>query len=271
MRRMTTGEPAPWPRPAAVAVGLLLMLAASGAVHSQPATPDSGSEADAEQQERTRYIGLLQKKLLLEREASLKTLQLQLAEDEAPYLVFDLEAKEVRVYVRVTSLRSLPLEQAEMEVLATDGDSLVAAPAWVDRQLDLVAKSGDGKAPERVEPPAEPREAAEDFNPRAVTPETAGLKDPEYPTSYTLLFRQGVAIHVMGGSAKQNGGGTWVQERIERLASLLIRPDLPAAEEMQPVHTWIHLTLPEEEARILYPIAYAGMRAMIRLPGDPVF
>jgi hypothetical protein len=252
-------------------VGLSLLLAASGAVHSQPATPETGSVADEEQQERTRYIGLMQKKLLLEREASLKTLQLQLAEDEAPYLVFDLEAKEVRVYVRVTPLRSLPLERAEMEVLAAEGGSAVATQAWVDRQLDLVAKSGDGKVPERIDPQSGGQEKAEDFNPRAVTPETAGLKDPEYPSRYTLLYSQGVAVHILGGSTQLEGGGTWVQERIERLASLLIRPDLPAAEEMQPVHTWLHLVLSAEEARALYPIAYTGMRAMVRLPGDPVF
>lgn len=266
MRRRARGQHGP--RPGTVALGIWLLLAATGSVLPQPAAPEAG---DQEQQERTRYIGLLQKKLLLEREVSLKTLQLQLAEDEAPYLVFDLEAKEVRVYVRVTPLRSLPLERAEIEVLAAGGGSTTTAPAWMDRQLDLVAKSGDGKAPERMEPQAGGQEKAEDFNPRAVTPETAGLKDPDYPSRYTLLYRQGVAVHILGGGSQSEGGGTWIQERIERLASLLIRPDLPAAGEMRPVHTWLHLALSEEEARALYPIAYTGMRAMVRLPGDPAF
>jgi hypothetical protein len=250
---------------------LCVLLLASAPVLAQAPADIPTAVDPQEQQERTRYIGLLQKKLLLERETGLKTLQLQLAEDEAPYLIFDLEDKEVRVYVRVAPLRDFALEEVEMEVLAGEEDSQAMAPAWVDRQLDLVAKSGDGKPPEQMEAPSAPLEEDEDFNPRAVTPESVGLTDEEYPSQYTLLYRQGIAIHIMGGSAPQEGGSTWVQERIQRLSSLLIRPDLPAADEMQPVHTWIHVSLPEAEAKALYPVAFTGMRAMVRLPGDPVF
>jgi len=262
---------APGWRLEAAAFAATLFLAAGGAVFPQDSSPDPTPVDTQEQQERTRYLGLLQKKIILERETSLKTLQLKLADDAAPYLLFDLEDLEVQVHVRVTSLRGLPVDSVEMEVLAGDDATTMAAPAWVDQQLDLVAKSGDGEAPETVAAPSIPRQEDEDFNPRAVTPESAGLKDVEYPSRYTLLYRQGIAVHIMGGGPAQEGSGAWVQKRIQRLASLLIRPDLPAAEEMQPVHTWIHLTMPEEQARALYPIAYTGMRAMIRLPGDPVF
>jgi hypothetical protein len=271
MQPRPQGQQAPGRRRQAAALAFCLLLTAGGQVFAQD-PPSAAAPVDPqEQKERTRYIGLLQKKLLLERETSLKTLQLELATDAAPYLIFDLEDQEVRVYVRVTPVRGLPVEHTEMEVLAADDATSMAAPAWVDQQLDLVAKSGDGKASKALEPPAIPQEKDEDFNPRAVTPEIAGLQEVEYPSSYTLLYRQGIAVHIIGGGQGQNGSGTWVQERIERLASLLIRPDLPAAEEMQPVHTWIHLTLPESEARALYPIAYTGMRAMLRLPGDPSF
>jgi hypothetical protein len=256
----------------AVALAVPILLAAGGLLFSQdpqPAAAPADAAEEEEQQERTRYIGLLQKKLLLERETRLKTLQLELATEDDPYLLFDLEDQEVEVHVRVTPVRRLMVDSVEMEVLAAEGAATTTAPDWVDQQLDLVAKSGDGEAPEAGAAPSIPGEDEEDFNPRAVTPEIAGLKDVEYPSRYTLLYRQGIAVHIMGGGPAQEGSGAWVQKRIERLASLLVRPDLPAAEEMQAVHTWIHLTMPEEEAKALYPIAYTGMRAMLRLPGDP--
>jgi len=227
------------------------------------------SAAD-EQDRRSRYARLLQRKLLLQREAHLKELQLEMAKEDDPYLVFDLEDHEVRVYVRTTPVSQLPLTGAEMEVLALAEDAATPRQDWVDQQLDLVAKSGDQEAPATIQPPAPDSAPSDEVNPRAVTAEIAGLEEITYPSRYTLLYRQGVAVQVMGGSTVAGQGG-WVQEKLERLASLLIPPDLPAAEQMEPVHTWIHLSLTEEQAHALYPLTFAGMRAMVRLPGDPAF
>lgn len=232
--------------------------------------PRGQTDAEDEQDRRSRYARLLQRKFLLEREAQLKELQIHLAEQDSPYLVFDLEEKEIRVYVRVTAVQALPLTGAEMEVLTEAEDAISPQRAWMDRALDLVAKSGDQEAAEIIQPRPEGAAAMDEINPRSVTAEIAGLKETTYPSRYTLLYRQGVAVHIVGDQTALKEGG-WVQEKLERLANLLIPPDLPAADEMEPVHTWIHLTMSEEQARAIYPMTFVGMRAMVRLPGDPVF
>jgi hypothetical protein len=247
--------------------GLTVFLLLSTLVTGAP-LGQMGSQDELEQ--RSRYARLLQRKLLLEREAHLKELQLHLAEEDAPYLVFDLEKREVRIYVRVTPVQHLPLTGAEMEVLAQEEDAATPRQEWIDQALDLVAKSGDQTEAEVIQPPSGGADSAAEINPRSVTAESAGLTDTNYPSRYTLLFRQGVAVHILGGQTALGEGG-WVQEKLERLASLLITPELPAAEEMEPVHTWIHLTMSEEQARAIYPMTFVGMRAMVRLPGDPVF
>ncbi len=248
-------------------IGLTVFLLLSTLV---TVAPRAQTDSVDEQERRSRYARLLQRKLLLQREAHLKELQMHLAEEDAPYLVFDLEKQEVRVYVRVTPVQHLPLTGAEMEVLAHAEDAASPQQSWIDQALVLVAKSGDQEAPEVIQPRSEGAAPAAEINPRAVTAESAGLTEITYPSRYTLLYRQGVAVNVVGGNAALREGG-WVQEKLERLASLLIPPDLPAAEEMEPVHTWIHLTMSEEQARAIYPITFVGMRAMVRLPGDPTF
>jgi hypothetical protein len=165
----------------------------------------------------------------------------------------------------------LPLTGAEMEVLAHPENAASPRQTWIDQALDLVAKSGHREEPEVIRPPEKRAAEAAEINPRAVTAESAGLTEVTYPSAYTLLYRQGVAVHVVGGGNAARKEGGWIREKLERLASLLIPPDLPAAGEMEPVHTWIHLTMDEEQALAIYPITFVGMRAMVRLPGDPVF
>jgi len=250
------------------ALGGLALLLLLSFITTAP-VPAQAPQA-SEQDRRSRYAQLLQRKLLLQREASLKELQLHLAETDAPYLVFDLEDKEIRVYVRTTPVAHLPLTDAEIQIKAAAKNSAAASRDWVDQQLDLVAKSGEQEQLAVIQPPANGTTPTPEVNPRSVTAESVGLEDVTYPSRYTLLYRQGVAVHIMGGSTVPAQGG-WVQDKLERLASLLIPPDLPAAEEMEPVHTWIHLRMTEEQAQAIYPLTFVGMRAMVRLPGDPVF
>jgi hypothetical protein len=235
-------------------------------VESAPAAATGAGEEELRL--RREYAALLQKKYLLERERELKNLQLELSSSDQPYLLLDLEDNAIFVAVRAMPVKRIPITTAEMEgqrgLFAAEGPP----PGWVSQTFELLAKSGDLAGPEKIEPP-DPEEAAEEIDPRAVTPELAGLdEDPEYPGRYTLLYREGIAVTLSGGVLSEGERG-WIASRLSRLTSVLLPPDMPVVPELESPRVWLHLTLPENEARNLYPSIFVGMRAMVRLPGDP--
>ncbi len=244
---------------------MLMALLAGGTALAQGPPGPGGGEAEM----RAAYARLLQKKLTLEREKRLKELQLSLAESDAPYMVVDLEDRAIRIFVRVVEVQRYPLLSAEME-----GErGLFAAgeppPDWVDRIYELAAKSGPRQEPVRIEPPA-PGQKGEEVDPRSVTPDKIGLdKPPDYPGRYTLLFKEGLAVS-LGGQATRPEERGWVERKLSRLASLVLSPEMPEAPGLdRPAQVWVHAEMPATDAQALYPSLYAGMRAMVRLPGDP--
>jgi hypothetical protein len=217
---------------------------------------------------RREYAARLRKKYLLERERQLKELQLDLSSGDQPYLLLDLEDNTVFVAVRAMPVKRVPISVVELEgrrgLFATEGPP----PDWVNQTFELLAKSGDLPEPEKIVPP-DAEEDAEEIDPRAVTPDLVGLdEDPEYPGRYTLLFREGIAVTLGGGVLTEEERG-WIASKLLRLTSVLLPPDVPVVPELETPRVWIHLTLPGEEAQNLYPSIYVGMRAMVRLPGDP--
>jgi hypothetical protein len=141
-------------------------------------------------------------------------------------------------------------------------------PDWVNRTFELLAKSGDLEEPEKIALPSDEEAEEPEVDPRAVTPEIAGLEDPEYPGRYTLLFREGIAVTLSGAALTAEERG-WMAARLDRLTSVLLPPHIPDVPELEPPEVWIHLTLTAQDARALYPSIFVGMRAMVRLPGDP--
>jgi len=235
----------------------------------QPAV-ESAPDAAGEEELRLRreYAALLRKKYLLERERELKELQLELSTSDQPYLLLDLEDNAIFVVVRAMPVKRVPITAAELEgqrgLFAAEGPP----SGWVSQTFELLAKSGDLVQPEKIVPPDQ-EAVAEEIDPRAVTPDLVGLdKDPEYPGRYTLLYREGIAVTLSGGILTEEERG-WIASRLSRLTSILLPPDVPVVPDLESPRVWIHLTLPGEEAQNLYPSLFAGMRAMVRLPGDP--
>jgi hypothetical protein len=229
---------------------------------------ESAPASEEELELRREYAALLRKKYLLERERELKNLQLELSASDQPYLLFDLEENAVFVAVRTMPVKRVPITTAEMEgqrgLFADEGPP----PGWVGQTFELLAKSGDLAEPEKITPP-DPEETAEEIDPRAVTPDLVGLEeDPEYPGRYTLLYREGVAVTLSGDVLSEQERG-WIASKLSRLTSVLLPPDVPVVPDLESPRVWLHLTLPESEARDLYPSLFVGMRAMVRLPGDP--
>ena len=229
--------------------------------HAAQDTQESDSDA-----QRRNYAELLQKKFLLERELQLKRIQLDLAAEDAPYLMVDLAARELRIYVRTTAVKSVPLASAEIEGERRVFSAVDPPPDWANRAFSLLAKSGDIDSPEQVAPGSGAEN--DEINPRAVTPELLGLDEEVFPQRYTLLFREGIAVSIGGSGLSEEEKG-WLLRGWETLTGALVTPELPEIEGLEPVQVWIHLRLTAEEAQSLYPSIYSDMRAMVRLPGDP--
>jgi hypothetical protein len=228
----------------------------------------SGATAQDEAELRAKYAALLQQKSVLEREKQIRQLQAELSESDEPYLVIDLEDRAVHVVVRTTTATSIPFESSVIEqdpppAAQADGS------AWAQRVFHLGGKSGPAEEPEEILP----GELADqkDLDPRTITPETIGLDDEEeIPSRYTLLYREGLAIQV-GGTALRPEQKNWMERLIEKVGTAFSSPELPEAEGAAPVHVWVRIDLKKDQAQVLYPTAFLGMRTVFRLPGDPRF
>lgn len=209
---------------------------------------------------------LLQKKFLLDREKKLKELQLALAGDDAPYLLFDLADAEIRIIIRTTAVHTIPLERVEIEGERRLFSAVDPPPDWANRTYHLTGKSGPPRQAERIVPGTGAAKTRDD-NPRAVTPEMLGLPAGEdLPERYTLLFDDGMAVTLDG---VETGETSWLERGITKITDVLTPPELPTGDRANSVRVWVRLRLARELSRSLYPSLFTGMRAMFRMPGDP--
>ncbi|MFQ5768245.1 MAG: hypothetical protein ACE5ID_09725 [Acidobacteriota bacterium] len=220
---------------------------------------------------RARYATLLQKKFLLQRERDLKKLQLKLAQDDAPYLMLDLADDQIKIRIRTTTVLTVPLFTAEIEGERQAFSAASPPPDWALGIFHLAGTSGPPvKDDQKKDNGAATPVLKQPANPRAVTPEILGLGDPpRYPSRYTLLFKEGLAVTITGGVALQNDEKTWIRRAVDRLAAVLSSPETARLPQSVQAHFWIHLGLEEAAARSLYPSIFTRMRAFVRLPGDP--
>ncbi|MFQ5669441.1 MAG: hypothetical protein ACE5HD_02850 [Acidobacteriota bacterium] len=247
---------------------LLATIPMAARVKKPPAGP---AQAEAPDPLRQEYAALLQKKALLERELQLKTLQLQIAQDDAPYLLVDLEDQVLAIYIHTTRLKTFPILTAEIEgrrgFLSTD-----SPPSdWTDQTFELVAKSGPIEEHPALTPKTdEEREKARTVSPRSVTPDQIGLdQEPQYPSRYTLIYKEGLALNVRGSLALTEREKDWLSRNLDRLTSILLPPEQPEVPDLEPSRVWLYLGLEASQAQELYPSVYTGMKTMVRLPGDP--
>ena len=261
---------------------LLSVLIGSGSTAAQdappPGSPASGADAirtvaeeDPETTEmRRRYAALLQKKFLLQREMQLKDLQLDLAATDDPYLVIDLEDRELNIYIRATRVRTAPLQTVFIEGERQMFSAAKPPPDWANRTYTVLGKSGPMPDVEKVRP-GEGLGVDESVNPRSVTAEMIGLQEKNLPARYTLVFEEGAAVSIGGEDRLSAAEKTWLERGFEIVGDAIGTPDLPDAADREGIRVWIHVKLDEDEARTLYPTIFSGMRAMFRMPGDPAF
>jgi len=240
-------------------IAAALLLAALG---SAAARPTSGTEGL-----RARYAELLATQQRLERERQLQGRIEELVAKDDPWLVLDLATSELHIVVRVTVVRTVPLKDVRVEREKRLFGSDPPPAGWSDGIFDLLGKSGPRREPVKVKPkdPGAPKE-----DPASLTPEKLGLQaDPDYPPRYTLVFRQGVAVTLGGGDPLSEEQRGWIRRAWDRVRDAVSGPALPEGAATDDVKVWVNAEMEAGQAKLLYPSLFTGMRAILRLPGDP--
>ena len=67
-------------------------------------------------------------------------------------------------------------------------------------------------------------------------------------------------------SEEQRG---WIRRVWDRVRGAVSGPELPDGAATGDVKVWVNAAMDGAEAKRLYPSLYTGMRALLRLPGDP--
>lgn len=229
----------------------------------------SRTESEESVQLRQEYAARLHKRFMLEREKQLKSLQLQLAADDTPYLVVDLADQELRIMIRTVKVRVFPLLAAELEGQRELFSATRPPPDWANEVFTLAAKSGPVPDVKEIQPQDPQSSAHQGLDPRSITPELLGMEEDEYPSQFTLLYRQGLAVHIGGSATLGDQQKGLLRRGWDRLRSLIVSPELPDTHGLELARFWIHIGMPEEEAHALYPSLFTDMGTMVRLPGDP--
>jgi hypothetical protein len=124
--------------------------------------------------------------------------EVALAATRKPYLVLDLQAKALRYRLMGMTMREIAVPEMSVEGLVRS-DEAADAPALAGI-FTLREKEGDPRlkplSPEQVEA------GADDENAANVLP-------PEPPKEYRLMFKQPIALEVVGHPEAQGVGGAW--------------------------------------------------------------
>jgi hypothetical protein len=124
--------------------------------------------------------------------------EVALAATRKPYLVLDLQAKALRYRLMGMTMREIAVPEMSVEGLITS-DEAADAPALAGI-FTLREKEGDPRlkplSPEQVEA------GADDENAANVLP-------PEPPKEYRLMFKQPIALEVVGHPEAHGFGGAW--------------------------------------------------------------
>ena len=247
------------PMPYRGSIAAALVLATLGSAVARP-VPDQEAL-------RARYSELLATQQRLERERQVKARIEELVAKDDPWLVLDLGTSELHILVRVTVVHTVPLRAVRVEGEKSLFGSEPPPAGWSDGIFDLLGKSGPQREPEKIKP-KDPEAPEED--PATMTPEKLGLvEDPDYPSRYTLVFRQGIAVTLGGGDPLSEEQRGWIRRAWDRVRSAVSGPELPEGAATADVKVWVNAEMDGDTAKLLYPSLFTGMRAILRLPGDP--
>jgi hypothetical protein len=159
--------------------------------------------------------------------------EVALAATRKPYLVLDLQAKALRYRLMGMTMREIAVpEVSVLGLVASDEAADTPALAGI---FTLREKEGDPRlkplSPEQVEA------GADDENAANVLP-------PEPPKEYRLMFKQPLALEVVGHPEAQGVGGAW-----SRFTGFLSRLRGPRGDEDDRLRIALHLD-PQSAAEV---------------------
>jgi hypothetical protein len=159
--------------------------------------------------------------------------EVALAATRKPYLVLDLQAKALRYRLMGMTMREIAVPEMSVEgLVASDGAADAPALAGI---FTLREKEGDPRlkplSPEQVEA------GADDENAANVLP-------PEPPKEYRLMFKQPIALEVVGHPEAQGVGGAW-----SRFTGFVRRLRGPRGDEDDRLRIALHLD-PQSAAEV---------------------
>jgi hypothetical protein len=159
--------------------------------------------------------------------------EVALAATRKPYLVLDLQSKALRYRLIGMTMREIPVPEVSVEGLVAS-DEAADAPALAGI-FTLKEKEGDPRlkplSPEQVEA------GADDENAANVLP-------PEPPKEYRLMFKQPIALEVVGHPDAKGIGGAWT-----RFAGFLRGLRSPRGDEEDRLRIALHLD-PQSAAEV---------------------